>query len=293
MRALQQLGVLSTVVSLSVFMGWSAAKADTLLNTQGTLTTGDAVLDDGSLYDQHTFSGNSGEQVTISLESQAFDPYLILLDPDGNRISENDDISHSNRNSQLRVILPSTGLYIVVANSYESGKNGDYKIRIDVGDYQSSTPEAIAASIPNSSTLCNSTLEGTLARLKADRDVGILVSALRLNTLYEEIISARPYGLNMAFSGPATESLLTSPQVLNQASSELIQNCDSLGAVIFGSAEVDGEEVFGYIPALENSRNASNSFPVSKFACAPIAPEQRPAAPTQRPTPQWGEQVCL
>lgn len=121
------------VVSLAVSAG--SASAQTLFETQGALAAGDAVLDDGSLYDQYTFSSRSGQQVTIYLESGDFDPYLILLDPQGRRISENDDISTDNRNSRLVVTLPATGTYTVVANSYESGKNGQYKISVDASSH--------------------------------------------------------------------------------------------------------------------------------------------------------------
>jgi hypothetical protein len=133
MRALNWFGVIFTAVIAVIVGAVSAgsASAQTLLETQGTLAAGDAVLDDGSLYDQYTFSSRSGQRVVIYLESGDFDPYLILLDPQGRRISENDDISASNRNSRLDLILPATGTYTVVANSYESGKNGLYKISVD------------------------------------------------------------------------------------------------------------------------------------------------------------------
>jgi hypothetical protein len=131
MRALSRFGVIFVAVISAVSAG--AAGAQTLLETQGALAAGDAVLDDGSLYDQYIFSSRSGQQVIIYLESRDFDPYLILLDPEGRRIGENDDISASNRNSRLVVTLPVTGTYTVVANSYESGKNGRYKISVDAG----------------------------------------------------------------------------------------------------------------------------------------------------------------
>lgn len=306
MQSLQRFGVLCTMASLLVCVSANVSRAETLLETEGTLTSGDAILDDGSLYDQHIFSGSSGQQVTVSLESQDFDPYLILLDPEGNRISENDDISRSNRNSQLRVVLPTTGDYIVVANSYESGKSGQYKIKIDLGNYQSSSERAIATAIPNSSPLCNNAISSALGELRQDREIGIVVTALRLSALYEEILVARPNGLNMALSGPATASLLASPLVLKTTSTELIRNCDTLGAVVFGSAEAEAEKIFGYLPALAEqpsdgitdiSTDASTDAPagtsiderVGEFTCAANTSENTFAADP----PQWGQQVCL
>ena len=141
MQALQRLGIIAIAAGLAFFAAQanpiSVAQADpiqanptVILEKQGLLSAGDSVLDDGSLYDAYKFSGSSGQQVTIYLESQDFDPYLILLDPAGRRISENDDISRTNRNSRLVVTLPDTGTYTVVANSYEAGKNGGYRIKV-------------------------------------------------------------------------------------------------------------------------------------------------------------------
>ena len=131
MQALQRLGIIAITAGLAVCAAWSAAQADSIsLEEQGMLSAGDSMLDDGSLYDAYKFSGSSGQQVIIYLESQDFDPYLILLDPAGRRISENDDISRTDRNSRLVVTLPDTGTYTVVANSYEAGKNGGYRLKV-------------------------------------------------------------------------------------------------------------------------------------------------------------------
>jgi hypothetical protein len=132
MQALQRLGIIVIAVGLAVGTAANAALADqALLEKQGMLASGDAVLDDGSLYDQYSFVGSIGQQLVIYLESQDFDPYLILLDPTGRRISENDDISRTNRNSRLVITLPSEGTYTVVANSYEAGKSGMYKLLVN------------------------------------------------------------------------------------------------------------------------------------------------------------------
>ena len=131
MQALQRLGIIAITIGLTVCTAGRAAAANPImLEEQGLLSAGDSVLDDGSLYDTYRFLGSSGQRVTIYLESQDFDPYLILLDPAGRRISENDDISRTNRNSRLVITLPKTGTYTVVANSYEAGKNGGYRIKV-------------------------------------------------------------------------------------------------------------------------------------------------------------------
>ena len=59
--------------------------SDVLLEVEGTLEAGDATLDDGTFYDEYTFAGQAGETVSITLESLAFDTYLLLLDEQGER----------------------------------------------------------------------------------------------------------------------------------------------------------------------------------------------------------------
>lgn len=97
-----------------------------LLRRWGTLEPGDAIAGDDTYYDEYTFSGEAGQQVTITLESQEFDTYLLLGDSNGNLIDSNDDISASNTNSRITATLPSTGIYQIIVNSYSPSDQGDY-----------------------------------------------------------------------------------------------------------------------------------------------------------------------
>jgi S1-C subfamily serine protease len=98
---------------------------------EGTLGANSRVLQsDRSLYEEHTFQGTEGQRVSISMESQDFDSYLIVLDPEGRKIGENDDASRSTMNSALTVTLPSTGVYRVIANTYDSTGRGQYTLSI-------------------------------------------------------------------------------------------------------------------------------------------------------------------
>jgi len=103
-----------------------------ILNEVGTLEPSDSVLEsDGSLYDEYTFEGSQGQQITIRLESSDFDPYLVIFGPDGNVLGENDDLSSSNNNSFLRVVLPEDGSYRILVNAYDRKGRGDYLLRVD------------------------------------------------------------------------------------------------------------------------------------------------------------------
>lgn len=291
MRALQRLGIIASVVSLTVGTAWSAANANPLLAERGVLTSGDAALDDGSLYDRHTFSGVSGQQITIYLQSSDFDPYLILLDPQGQRISENDDISRSNRNSRLVITLPSTGLYTIIANSYEPGKSGTYSLEVNSLNGSAvqgrsrlaMTPaiarEMAAAAVPGNTPVCDEAILSTMSQLQSDRDLDVLVDAVRLRSYFRNFPSSRPNGISMGLNGPAALSVMFSPQLLTYLSSELIQECSTVGAVFFDSAEAGFERVFGY------SSGDRGSAAASEFPCT--------YAGSRRGKPAWGNRTCL
>jgi S1-C subfamily serine protease len=101
-----------------------------LLRTEGWLGQDSRTLQDGSLYEEHTFQGTAGQTVTITLESSEFDTYLILLDPNNQVIGENDDASPSTLNSALTVTLPLTGTYRVITNAYDSSGRGRYLLTV-------------------------------------------------------------------------------------------------------------------------------------------------------------------
>ena len=293
MRALR-FGVISTALSWAVCAGWSVATAQELLAVQGALTAGDAVSEDGSLYDEYTFAGGSGQQITISLISQDFDPYLILLDPQGRRISENDDVSRSNRNSRLVVTLPSTGTYTVVANSYEADKNGEYEIKIETGESPAVTLQAmVAEAVPESSPPCDAALISAIGDIETDREVKAVVSAVLLRDRYAEFPAERPNGVKVQLNGPATLSVIRSPQLLDQLSGELIRNCPTVGAVIFKSAETGLEKIFGVLPNRDETSLVveADAVPVGEFNCVPT-PANRQAGRSVARSLAWGDQIC-
>ncbi|WP_081692287.1 PPC domain-containing protein [Planktothrix agardhii] len=107
------------------------ASAPLLLDKQGELKEGDQVLaSDKSLYDEYTFEGKEGQQITISLESSEFDPYLALFNSENELLQEHDDISQTNANAEITITLPKTGTYRVIVNAYDSKGRGKYLLKI-------------------------------------------------------------------------------------------------------------------------------------------------------------------
>ncbi|MEM9452102.1 MAG: trypsin-like peptidase domain-containing protein [Cyanobacteria bacterium P01_E01_bin.6] len=106
-------------------------RAGLLLQEEGFLGQGSSVLQsDGSLYQEHSFFAEAGQQVTVVLESNEFDTYLILIGPDEQVIEQNDDAAPGNLNSAITVTLPVTGTYRAIANAYDSSGRGRYSIRV-------------------------------------------------------------------------------------------------------------------------------------------------------------------
>lgn len=118
-------------------------KAETILQQQGTLEQGDQVIQsDGSLVDLYTFTGQAGQQIRITLESSEFDTYLILVDPDRNKIAENDDANQNTRNAELVLTLPQDGTYGVIVNGYDRSDRGRYELTVSSGS--PSAPTALS-----------------------------------------------------------------------------------------------------------------------------------------------------
>jgi len=104
---------------------------DIILQVTGTLESGDELLpSDQSLYDEHAFEGRVGQPVIVTLESNDFDTYLILVSPDQRILNENDDVSDSDSDSSFTTILPSNGTYLAIANAFDSTGRGSYTLTV-------------------------------------------------------------------------------------------------------------------------------------------------------------------
>ncbi|PCI73832.1 MAG: hypothetical protein COB20_15775 [SAR86 cluster bacterium] len=99
------------------------------LNRQinGVLVFEDDAFTDGEYYDSYDFEGRPGQSVTLDLRSDDFDTYLILRQPNGEALA-NDDTDGSN--SRIEVILSEAGNYEVVVSSFAGGETGEYRLNI-------------------------------------------------------------------------------------------------------------------------------------------------------------------
>jgi hypothetical protein len=97
----------------------------------GVLESGDETLETGELVDSYTFHGETGQRVDLSLVSDDFDTYLVLLGPEG-QLLENDDDEAGD--SSIGVRLSSPGDHRVLVTSYEPGESGEYRLEIRLGE---------------------------------------------------------------------------------------------------------------------------------------------------------------
>ncbi|MEM9817582.1 MAG: CHAT domain-containing protein [Cyanobacteria bacterium P01_D01_bin.6] len=108
----------------------SGAPSGNLLQVEGSLSDGDDRLPDLSLYDVHSFQGQAGQSVRISLESQDFDTYLLLYAPSNELIAQNDDDGEGT-NSEIVLQLPEDGVYQIVTNAYDRTGRGTYQLTVE------------------------------------------------------------------------------------------------------------------------------------------------------------------
>lgn len=113
----------------------------------GSLEASDPKLPDSSHFDQWTYNGRRGERIQITLESSAFDAYLVLArqsDSGMESIAEDDD-GAGETNARITAELPADGTYLILANSYDEGATGAYTLRVERGGDANTAAQRSAA----------------------------------------------------------------------------------------------------------------------------------------------------
>ena len=98
---------------------------------QGRLAAGDETLTSGEYTDEYTVEGRPGQVLVVDLRATDFDPYLIIAQPDGEQL-ENDDFEGDQTRSQIATTLAAAGMYRVVVTSYAPGETGAYDLTISL-----------------------------------------------------------------------------------------------------------------------------------------------------------------
>lgn len=89
----------------------------------------------GDLAEPFAFEGEAGSVVEITMQSDAFDPYLVLEGPSGDTVGQNDDgLDVSGTNSWLWRELPESGTFTIWAGSLGGSATGAYSLSLERGE---------------------------------------------------------------------------------------------------------------------------------------------------------------
>ncbi len=169
-------------------------------------------LSDNVLSQDYVFTGQAGDAVVITLNSDDFDSYLRLIDGTGNEIVTNDD-SGGTLNSQIGpYALPATGTYTIRASSLGGSSTGAYTLTLNKVDITAITyDQAVEVTISKSGELRFFTFEGTTGDL-------ITISAESNGSIDTSLILNDPYNSQVASdddSGPGPD-----PEIYQQLLSQ-------------------------------------------------------------------------
>ena len=109
----------------------SLAQTPPTQTLDGRLEAGDPTLPSGEYYDAYEIDVVAGQTVEVDLVSTAFDPFLIVVRPDGGAW-ENDDHQGSRTHSRIEEVAPVSGVYGVVVTSYAPAETGAYRATVTV-----------------------------------------------------------------------------------------------------------------------------------------------------------------
>jgi hypothetical protein len=100
---------------------------------EGWLSDDDPELDNGTPFHLYTYQGRRGERLVITLQSDEFDPYLVIGTPGGrhgiDEVLGRDDDGGGGRDSRLEVTLPRDGEYVIRVNPLAES-DGSYRLEV-------------------------------------------------------------------------------------------------------------------------------------------------------------------
>jgi serine protease Do len=103
--------------------------AEIIVQSTGELSSRDESDITGKHYDIYRFTASRGDNVTLEVQSDEFDTYLVLRSPDGEILLRDDD-GGSGLNSRAAYLIGASGEYELVVTSVGSGSLGAYTVQI-------------------------------------------------------------------------------------------------------------------------------------------------------------------
>ena len=144
----------------------------------GTLGPGSRQRPENAPYDAYDVTLAQGQKVSVRLNSDAFDTYLIVSGPGSERY-ENDDYDGSTGASFVEFVAPVAGTYAIWASAYDASGEGVYTLVV--------TPGAVAQV---------ETVEGRL-----DPNDATLPKGERADTIERPVGATEPFDLELVSYG--------------------------------------------------------------------------------------------
>lgn len=164
----------------------------------------------------YAFEGESGDQVTIAVEANAFDSTLYLTDSTGLLIAENDDNERGEKHAALTNIpLEFSDTYYVFVMPFEPGKGGPFTLAL----YETSqVMEAPGGEIETGDTLVGELTPNTFAdwRFEGEADDVVSLTAVADPPQARVDLTIELYGPEGALlDGDNDSGLLLNPAIID------------------------------------------------------------------------------
>ena len=140
----------------AVTCGAGATAIQAGASVTGTLTDSDCTAPhrSGAKADLFSFAGRSGQSVTLTMTSSAFDTYLVLVGPSGSQVDANDDYD-GGVNSRIQTTLTSSGTYTIEATAFSDAGRGAYTLTFASSGGSSCTTASLSSGETRSGTLAD------------------------------------------------------------------------------------------------------------------------------------------
>lgn len=138
---------------------------------RGNLGSRDPETEEGVRFDHFSFRGAAGDRVAVTLDSEAFDPLVMvgrMVGGDFVELAFNDDFGDT-LNSRLTFTLPAAGEYVIRATALGGDGEGDYSLALLEGP----------PPVPALPIAIGDTVEGELGEADALNETGSRADAYR------------------------------------------------------------------------------------------------------------------
>ncbi len=100
------------------------------LEVNDTLSDRDIPTGDGGFARDYQIQLKAGDRIAIDLNSEAFDPVVMLMNAEGKSIGKNDDGPDGSSNSLLFTQIKDAGVYIIRVRGFGDTSSGAFRLKV-------------------------------------------------------------------------------------------------------------------------------------------------------------------